>query len=119
SHISMRRSLGVAVLVGTLHGVPAVAAPPSAEQLASPEWIAAGRAKFSATCAFCHGTEGDAGKHRPFREHIDWDPAQIHEVIREGRQRGANVMPSWKDSIDDEQIWQIVAYIKSLAGKPK
>lgn len=100
-------------------GPPAHAAPPDAATLADPAWIAAGRTKFTATCAYCHGPEGDAGKHRPFRERIDWDAQQIHDVIADGRRRGANVMPSWKDSIADEQIWQIVAYIKSLGGQPK
>lgn len=102
--------------LGTLAGA---ATPPEAEALRDPAMVQAGRAKFVATCAYCHGSEGDAGKHRPFRERIDWDPALIHQVIREGRQRGSNVMPAWKDSIPDEQIWQIVAYIKSLGGQPR
>jgi mono/diheme cytochrome c family protein len=97
----------------------AAAAAPSDAQLTDPAWIQAGREKFVATCGYCHGTEGDAGKHRPFRERVEWDAQQIHDVIAHGRQRGANVMPAWKDSIADEQIWQIVAYIKSLGGKPK
>lgn len=97
----------------------AAAAAPSDVQLADPAWIQAGREKFVATCGYCHGTEGDAGKHRPFRERVQWDAQQIHDVIAHGRQRGANVMPAWKDSIADEQIWQIVAYIRSLGGQPK
>ena len=86
---------------------------------ADPQAVQAGRAKFTATCGYCHGSEGDAGKHRPFRERTDWDANQIYQVIREGRQRGANVMPAWKDSISEEQTWQLVAYIKSLGGKPQ
>lgn len=66
-----------------------------------------------------HATEGDGGKNRPLSERIDWEPQPIHDTIAEGRRRGANIMPGWKDSIPDEQIWQIVAYIRSLGGQPK
>jgi mono/diheme cytochrome c family protein len=102
-----------------LAGAQENGARPSAEDLRKPEWIEAGRARFVKTCAYCHGFEGDAGKHVPFREHLDWDPAQIHAVITNGRQRGANVMPAWQGAISDDEIWRITAYILSLAGKPK
>lgn len=56
---------------------------------------------------------------RPFRERVDWDPQAIHDVIANGRRRGANVMPAWKDSLSEDEIWRITAYIRSLGGKPK
>jgi mono/diheme cytochrome c family protein len=118
-----------AVVLGTIlvaHGASseptepaAVADAPTLQQLADPEWIASGKKKFVRACAYCHGQEGDSGKVRPFRERSDWDPKQIHDVIANGRQSGSNVMPGWKDSIDDELIWKIVAYIRSLSGKPR
>lgn len=92
---------------------------PTAEQISDPEWIQSGRKKFVKACAYCHGQAGDSGKNKAFRERIDWDPNQIHDVIANGRQSGSNVMPSWKDSIDDELIWKMVAYIRSLSGKPR
>lgn len=93
------------------------AAKPSSGQLTSPEWIAAGRAHFVQACSYCHGEEGDAGKTIPFRDHHNWDPQDIHDTIAEGKQTGANIMPSWKDSISDNDIWRFVAFIKSLEGK--
>lgn len=93
--------------------------PQTPADLKSDAWITEGRAKFVQTCAYCHGQEGDSGKVAPFRERKDWDPQFIHDTIANGRQRGANVMPTWKDSIPDELIWKLVAYIKSLEGKPK
>lgn len=96
-----------------------VATVPNADELANPRWVQEGREKFAQACAYCHGQEGDAGKHRPFRERIDWDAGQIHDVISNGRRRGANVMPAWRDSIPDDDIWRIVAYIKSVGGKPR
>lgn len=117
---------GTAVLMSALLSTPAAAAlddseppPPSAEQLRSPEWVQAGRERFVKTCAYCHGYEGDAGKHVPFREHLDWDPVQIHAVITHGRRRGANVMPAWQGALSDDEIWRLTAYIRSLAGQSK
>ena len=111
--------LATGLLWTPLAGAQEISARPSAEDLRKSEWIEAGRARFVKTCAYCHGYEGDAGKHVPFREHLDWDPAQIHAVITNGRQRGANVMPAWQGTISDDEIWRITAYILSLAGKPK
>jgi mono/diheme cytochrome c family protein len=93
--------------------------PPTLMQLADPNWIEEGRVKFVHTCSYCHGEAGDAGKNRPFREHLNWDAQIIHDTISEGRTDGANIMPSWQGSIPDDEIWKIVAYIHSLAGKPK
>lgn len=92
----------------------AAAAVPTLQQLADPEWIAAGRKRFISACAYCHGQEGEAGKVKSFKERPGWDPQRIHEVIANGRRRAGNVMPSWKDSISDDEIWRLVAYIKSL-----
>lgn len=114
----------IAAVALLLAGLPAVqaqeaAAVPSAEDLRNPEWVQAGREKFGQTCAYCHGKEGDSGKNRPFRERIDWDPVLIHDVITNGRKRGANVMPAWKGSLSDEDIWRITAFIRSLGGQPR
>jgi mono/diheme cytochrome c family protein len=92
---------------------------PSAAQLSDQAWIEEGRVKFVHTCSYCHGEAGDAGKNKPFRDHLNWDVQAIHDTISDGRVDGANIMPSWKGSISDEEIWKIVSYIHSLAGKPK
>lgn len=114
----------IATVALLLAGLPAVqaqeaAAVPSTEELRNPEWVQAGREKFGQICAYCHGKEGDSGKNRPFRERIDWDPVQIHDVIANGRKRGANVMPAWKGSLSDDDIWRITAFIRSLGGQPR
>jgi len=89
---------------------------PSAEDLKSEAWIAIGESRFIKTCAYCHGTKGQAGKTAAFSSRKNWDPQTIFDVISEGRTNGSNVMPSWKGSIPDEDIWKIVAYIKSLSA---
>lgn len=40
-------------------------------------------------------------------------PANIYGSIAEGRPNG---MPSFRGKIPDDQIWQLVAYVQSLAG---
>lgn len=97
---------------------PANALRPEAE-LWQQSVIQEGRTRFIQTCAYCHGQEGEAGKTRPFKTHTDWNPQEIFDTISNGRVRGGNVMPTWKDTIPPEEIWKIVAYIKSLsAAKP-
>lgn len=78
--------------------------------------IEEGKTRFIQICAYCHGQEGEAGKTRPFRSRTDWDPQVIFDTIANGRVRGGNVMPAWKDTIPPEDIWKIVAYIKSLSA---
>jgi cytochrome c oxidase cbb3-type subunit 3 len=41
------------------------------------------------------------------------DPAQIFATIVEGRPNG---MPSFKGKLANQQVWQIVAYVRSLSG---
>lgn len=81
--------------------------------------IQEGKTRFIQTCAYCHGQEGEAGKTRPFKTHTDWEPQAIFDTISNGRRRGGNIMPTWKDSIPPEEIWKIVAYIKSLSASKK
>lgn len=92
------------------------AAAPSDDDLKNPEWIQAGKTRFVQTCAYCHGTRGEAGKTRSFETREAWDPQVIHDTIANGRVNGPNVMPSWNGSIPDDMIWKIVAYIKSLSA---
>lgn len=116
---SLRHRVAAACLAAAAGAGAQEGAPPDPQKLADPQWVQEGREKFVQTCGYCHGAEGDAGKVRPFRERVDWDPQAIHDVITNGRRRGANIMPAWKDSLSDDEIWRITAYIRSLSGKPK
>ena len=42
------------------------------------------------------------------------EPANLFDTVVKGRPNG---MPSWGSRIPEYQIWQIVAYIRSLNGK--
>jgi cytochrome c oxidase cbb3-type subunit 3 len=41
------------------------------------------------------------------------DPSQIFTTIMEGRPNG---MPSWKGKLSNQQVWQLVAYVRLLSG---
>lgn len=119
-----RLIVSAAVSIGTLSfalaptQVAANSQSPSKAQLSDASFIKEGHDLFVHTCSYCHGEAGDAGKNKPFRDHLlNWDPEDIHDTIVEGRINGANVMPSWGDSIEEENIWKIVAYIHSLEGQ--
>lgn len=66
-------------------------------------------------CTGCHANGG--GNMGPALMDDEWTygslPNQIFASIAEGR---ANGMPSWKYKLTNEQIWQLVAYVRSLSG---
>lgn len=65
-------------------------------------------------CSGCHGGHGGGGMGPSLRDKVwlygDRDD-QIFDSIAEGRSNG---MPSWGRKIPEDQIWQLVAYIKSM-----
>jgi cytochrome c oxidase cbb3-type subunit 3 len=66
-------------------------------------------------CSTCHAHGG--GDIGPALKDDRWiygsSPAQIYGSIAEGRPNG---MPSFRGLIVDEQVWKIVAYVRSLGG---
>jgi cytochrome c oxidase cbb3-type subunit 3 len=66
-------------------------------------------------CVGCHAHGG--GNMGPPLLDAKWiygsDPDQIFATIMEGRPNG---MPSFRGKISEHQIWEIVAYVRSLSG---
>lgn len=66
-------------------------------------------------CVGCHGHGG--GSIGPGLMDDKWiygsEPANIFATIVEGRPNG---MPSFRGRISDNQVWQLVAYVRSLSG---
>lgn len=66
-------------------------------------------------CVGCHG-HGGGGMGPPLMDE-QWlyghEPEQIHESIASGRPNG---MPSFGRRVPAYQIWQMVAYVRSLSG---
>lgn len=66
-------------------------------------------------CSGCHSNGG--GGMGPALMDDQWIygslPDQIFATIAQGRPNG---MPSWKYRLNNKQIWQLVAYVRSLSG---
>lgn len=67
-------------------------------------------------CNGCHAN-GGGGIGPPLMD-AQWrygsDPAQIAQSILQGRPNG---MPSFGGHIPEDQVWQIVAYVRSMSGQ--
>jgi cytochrome c oxidase cbb3-type subunit 3 len=67
-------------------------------------------------CTGCHAHGG--GDKGPALMDRVWiygsDPAQIYATIVEGRPNG---MPSFGGHIPDNEVWQLVAYVRSMSGQ--
>lgn len=64
-------------------------------------------------CAYCHGVGGVGGKKAPslvdIRKNTLWPPAKIIDQITNGGQK----MPPFGDSLTDQEIAQLVAYLRA------
>lgn len=83
-----------------------------------PEMIAAGRQLYDAlNCVGCHFRAG-GGMGPPLMDN-EWiygsSIEHIAASIREGRPAG---MPTFREMLPEDQIWQVAAYVKSLS-EPK
>ena len=92
---------------------------------ATPEVIAEGQALYSENCARCHGSEGlgdgEAGRSLvPPPALLRWFiqmPMSGDEyllwTISEGGVRFGTDMPAYKEELSEEEIWKIVAYMRT------
>lgn len=66
-------------------------------------------------CAGCHSNGG--GGMGPALMDDTWlygkEPQQIYTTIMDGRPNG---MPAFRGRIQEEQVWQLVAYVRSMSG---
>jgi mono/diheme cytochrome c family protein len=92
----------------------------------SPESITAGKAIFQKTCAPCHGLNGEGGPGNdlipaaPDLTDDMWDHGStdgaIFANIKNGVAPDFNMVP-WKDKLKDDDIWNVVNYLRSIAKK--
>jgi len=68
-------------------------------------------------CSGCHGQDAKTGIFAPNLTDDYWryggSDADVFNSIYEGRARG---MPAWGAALSTNQIWELVAYIRSLGG---
>jgi mono/diheme cytochrome c family protein len=91
--------------------------------------VKAGSDVFTANCVSCHGA--DAKGDGPAAASLDPKPANLqvvakgaseqfmHWVVTEGGAAAglSSSMPSFKGGLSDDQIWQVVTYLKTTYGK--
>ena len=92
----------------------------------SPESIAAGKQVYTRTCAPCHGTSGEGGPGNdlipaaPDLTDATWDhgstDGEIFTSIKNGVPPDFNMTP-FKDRLKDDDIWNVVIYLRSIAKK--
>ncbi len=83
-----------------------------------PEAVAAGRKLYGRHCAQCHGPDGRGLEHAADLRSAtiqNAPPGFLFWALRNGRIRQG--MPSWS-RLPDQQIWQIVTYLKTLKLRP-
>jgi cytochrome c oxidase cbb3-type subunit 3 len=105
----------VNIPVGPVPGVETQPPLPSNPLGQNPVALAQGRTLFvQYNCSGCHGGHAGGGMGPSLRDPV-WiyggDDAHVFASIAEGR---ANGMPAWGTKIPQEEIWQLVAYIKSM-----
>ena len=76
---------------------------------------------YKKVCWLCHGNNGD-GK-GPQSANINTKPADLKHPVVKSRKDGAlfwwisnggNDMEAFKDALTEEQIWQVVTYIRKI-----
>ena len=92
----------------------------------TPESIAAGQLLYLRHCASCHGRNGQGGPGNdlipaaPSLVDDMWDhgstDGEIFDSIKNGVAPDFNMVP-WKDQLKDNDIWNVINYIRSIAQK--
>ena len=88
------------------------------EQVAQDEQaLKMGGRLFASNCSVCHGSDAKGAYGFPNLTDNDWlyggDAETIKTTIMAGRQAA---MPAWKDSLGEEGIKNVAAYVRSLSG---
>lgn len=77
--------------------------------LKDPDRIKAGEDIYRSTCAeYCHGQEPEL-----FINRTGLTELYVFNTIRDGG-KGLTPMPPWGEVFSKEEIWEVVAYLKSL-----
>ena len=93
---------------------------------ATAESIAAGKTVFQRNCAGCHGTDANGGfgndliPAAPSLIDETWDhgstDGDIFNSVKNGIEPDFNMTP-FKDQVKDDEIWNVINYIRSIAKK--
>lgn len=83
--------------------------------LKDPEVIKKGSEILFTTCGgYCHGSDAGGFKGPALRARPDLEVRGLYATINFGRKRAGKIMPAWKGTLTDEQIWSVIAAVVSL-----
>lgn len=123
--------LAGAALLTVAHGEKEWTAPPEAKALknpleATPPVLQAGAEIFQDKCTECHGEKGKGDG--PDAAMYDTPPGDLTQTemmtsMTDGEifwkiSEGRRPMPSFKKKLTEEQRWQVVLFVRTLAPKP-
>ena len=93
---------------------------------ATPQSTAAGQDTYRKSCAPCHGIKAEGGSGNdlipasPDLTDEMWDHGStdgaIFDNVKNGVAPDFNMTP-WKDQLKDDEIWNVVNYLRSIAKK--
>lgn len=113
--VLMTLCLGAGLWVGC-HPVPQVADAPQVAEVSKP-----GQVTFEKHCASCHGPTGKGDGYRMFNPPVaDLTSAKVYtqlapqliRTVHEGRANTA--MGTWENVLSDQDIEDVIAYLRSL-----
>lgn len=118
----MEKGLGILGLLALL-AAPAAAAQGDAK---------AGRELYNKWCVSCHGAagkgDGPVATNLPVKPGNHTDGTRMNgltdtyllTIIKQGGQavQKSQMMPPWGTQLKDQQIWDVIAYVRSLAVPP-
>jgi mono/diheme cytochrome c family protein len=90
-----------------------------------PKVVSAGLESFQENCQVCHGIGGEGNG--PTAKSLTIKPANFTDPKVMSKEtdgslfwkmsKGRGAMPAWEDQLSETERWQLVVYIRSLAGK--
>ena len=123
--------LGMMAVIPSFGQPPAWVAPKEAEAIKNPVTpsvpvLAEARTLYTANCSPCHGDKGRGDG--PAASGLTPKPADHSSSIVQGESDGSlfwklsvgrNPMPAYKAAFNDQQRWELILYIRSLAKTSK
>jgi mono/diheme cytochrome c family protein len=101
--------------------------PPEAAQKSNPvkptsESLAKGKKMYAIDCAMCHGANGDGKGDMDMKNVTDFTNPDVQKARTDGEwfyiiRKGKGEMPPEGDRAKDEEVWNIVNYIRAFAKK--
>ena len=80
-----------------------------------PQAVAAGGEVFQVHCSACHGAKGEGGSGPDLSRgafSVGDADADLQQIVTRGR----DVMPGFRTTLGEQDVWRVVSFIRSLAG---